>query len=203
MHEGDRFARLDDWDLLSMVSEKGADSTPALTEIYLRYYSKIRNFCGRALGDWHLAEDAAQKVFQVFTGPAKKTFCRGPAKFSSLLYGIARNKVRELRREIAKRGPELDETKVVGSSQWEMTDRFYERALQELGELGNRREKKPMDCLAFHLAVCRRRWANVEGTQRARMPQEGPVFTGPSVFRRYQWLRLWSGEEKNCVTPSS
>lgn len=90
---------------------------------------------------------------------------------------------------------EAEVSTLVAPSECQTRDRFYERACEELAESVNLREKRSRDYLAFHLAVYRRRRANVEPIQRSRVRKEGRVFAAPPVFRRYLWLRWWSGSE--------
>lgn len=188
----------DDWGLLAKVASGDYD---AFRQISSKYERMVFKFILKKLTLTESAKDACQDVFirlwknaSTFKKRAS-TFKNGDAKFSSLLFGIADNVVKEYWR-VEKREKEImaqvDPEQIGEQPQPETIDFFYQLALDELAEPRNWRKGQPLPSLAFHLAVYRRRQAGVEPTERSDIRQESNALKGSAVVRRYLWLRLWA-----------
>ncbi len=88
-----------DWDLVAMA--QGGDSQ-AFTELIQRYERQIVHFCQRMVYSREDAEDIAQESFvRVFRYLDR---LKPSAKFSTLLFGIARNLTLNFLRDTGRRG---------------------------------------------------------------------------------------------------
>jgi len=185
----------DDWDLLAEIASGGHD---AFREVFSRYGKAVFGFINKRVAHRETAEDLCQDVF-IRLWEKASFFEKREAKFSSLLFGIAKKVVQEYWRSV---GVEREKMKQVGAEQEaaqplpETRDLFYQIALDELSNPGNWRKGQPLPNLAFHLAVYRRRQAGVEPQKLYDMERDSKALKGPAVVRRYLWLRLWaSGKE--------
>lgn len=90
---------IDDWDLVAQAQTGDMDAFAALVE---RYERPVVNFCQRMLGSREDAEDVAQESFvRVFRYLDRLA---PDAKFSTLLFGIARNLTLNFIRDAGRRG---------------------------------------------------------------------------------------------------
>jgi RNA polymerase sigma-70 factor (ECF subfamily) len=88
-----------DWDLVERARQGGMD---AYAELIRRYERPVIHFCQRMVGSREDAEDLAQESFvRVYRYVDRLT---PSAKFSTLLFGIARNLTLNFIRDSARRG---------------------------------------------------------------------------------------------------
>jgi len=188
----------DDWVLLAKVASGDRD---ALRKIFMKHETKVFAYIRKKLKPKESAEDACQEVFLRLLENASKfkkrpsKFKEGNADFSSLLFGIAENVLREFwRHEKMDKDiiAQVDIEILREQPKPEPIDFFYRVALEEIIEPRNWRKEQPLPSLAFHLAVFRRRQAGVEQTERSNIRQKSTALKGSAVFLRYQWLRLWA-----------
>ena len=88
-----------DWDLVALANDGDMD---AFTELIQRYERQLVNFCQRMIQSREDAEDIAQESFvRVYRYLDRLT---PSAKFSTLLFGIARNLTLNFIRDSGRRG---------------------------------------------------------------------------------------------------
>jgi RNA polymerase sigma-70 factor (ECF subfamily) len=91
--------RLPDWDLIASARRGDMD---AFAELVRRYERPVVHFCQRMIGSREDAEDIAQESFvRVYRYLGR---LRPEAKFSTLLFGIARNLALNFIRDAGRRG---------------------------------------------------------------------------------------------------
>jgi hypothetical protein len=78
--------------VFSIVCKRGAHREIAFNIIYRYYFPFVFNWCKKKLGNWHSAEDAAQETLMRV---ASKTVFEKKAPFSSFIFAVANNVVRE------------------------------------------------------------------------------------------------------------
>lgn len=122
-----------DWELVNRAKE--GDMT-AFAELVRRYQVPVVHFCQRMIGSLQDAEDIAQESFvRIYRNLQKLT---PKAKFTTVLFGIARNLTLNAIRDAERRGrgKVVSLTKEDESSEWAIPDekRNPERSAQ-LGEL--------------------------------------------------------------------
>lgn len=92
-------SEIDDWDLVAQAQTGDMDAFATLVE---RYERPVVNFCQRMLGSREDAEDVAQESFvRIFRYLDRLA---PDAKFSTLLFGIARNLTLNFIRDAGRRG---------------------------------------------------------------------------------------------------
>lgn len=186
----------DDWVLLDKVARRDHD---AFQEIFIRYKKIVFAFILKNLEHKQSAEDACQDVFTRLWEKAS-SFEKRDAKFSTLLIGIAYKVVQEYWRAEKKKKEKLRQVKrehIEVQPQPVTIDRYFDQALDELRNPRNYRKGQPTPSLAFHLAVCLRRYAGIRPKKRLEIRQESNVQKGPAVVRRYLWLRLWASGKRS------
>ncbi|NLH15349.1 MAG: hypothetical protein GX455_02100 [Phycisphaerae bacterium] len=196
-----------DWELLSEIAQGEKN---AFQEIHRRYGNVVYGFVNRLVAHRETAEDLSQEVFlRLLRRQGNRPFEQGNAKFSTLLLGIAKNVVLEHWQTVKVERKAMEQLKAEQKVEpaiehTETRDMFHQIALEEMSNPRNWRKGKPLPNLAFHLAVYRRREAGIEEQLlRSDMGRESSVVSGPSVLRRYLWLRLWSGTEEASVDSAS
>ena len=107
-----------DWDLVALARD---GDIPAFTEIVHRYERPLVHFCQRMIQSREDAEDIAQESFiRVYRHLAR---LEPAAKFSTVLFGIARNLTLNFIRDSGRRGR--------GKTFSLTEENFQERALQD------------------------------------------------------------------------
>ena len=198
MTERKRLEDLEDWELLAEVA---CSDHQAVSEMFRRYGKAVFSFIFRMLRQRESAEDACQDVF-IRLWKKASTFEKRDAKFTSLLFGIARNVALEYLRNIENLPP-IPPDIPDRTESTEFNDPLYQLALDEMSDPGNWRRGQPLPNLAFHLAVYRRRAAGIEERARSYPRRGSSVVKGPPVIRRYLWLRLWAGVKETSVDSAS
>ncbi|HPO15804.1 MAG TPA: sigma-70 family RNA polymerase sigma factor [Candidatus Hydrogenedentes bacterium] len=90
---------LDDWEL---VAQTQAGNTQAFAELVRRYQAPVIHFCQRMVGSAQEAEDLAQESFiRVYRHIGRLA---PKAKFSTVLFGIARNLALNALRDARRQG---------------------------------------------------------------------------------------------------
>ncbi len=90
---------MDDWEL---VAQTQAGNVQAFAELVRRYQAPVIHFCQRMVGSVQEAEDLAQESFiRIYRHMGRLT---PKAKFSTLLFGIARNLALNALRDAKRQG---------------------------------------------------------------------------------------------------
>ena len=94
-----RMSGMNDWDL---VARAQAGDMGAFAELVRRYQGPVAKFCYRMVGSTQDAEEIAQDTFVRVHGHLRRLKPR--AKFSTFLFGIARNLTLNFLRDAKRRG---------------------------------------------------------------------------------------------------
>jgi len=94
-----RMSGMNDWDL---VARAQAGDMAAFAELVRRYQGPVAKFCYRMVGSTQDAEEIAQDTFVRVHGHLRRL--RPRAKFSTFLFGIARNLTLNFLRDAKRRG---------------------------------------------------------------------------------------------------
>ena len=98
-------AHIEEWDMIrrpdnELVKQLAAGDEEAFCELYACYWKKLCNFCSRFLESYDLAENYAQDIFMKIW--ENRELLDQEKSFSSYLYTIARNKVLNYLRHVAR-----------------------------------------------------------------------------------------------------
>ncbi len=182
-----------DWELVSRAQD---GDTLAFAELVRRYQVPVVHFCQRMIGSLQDAEDIAQECFvRLYRSLSRLT---PKAKFTTVLFGIARNLTLNAIRDAERRGKSktISLTKESENAEWHIPDTRQnpERAAQ-IGEMEDMIQQALMDISPEHREmILLRELQNLDYDEIAKITKspKGTVKSRLSRAREQLRLRLFS-----------